>query len=418
MDNNINKEKKVELLSPAGDMFKLNHAIRYGADAVYFGLGGFNMRAYAGSFEPADVAAAVKLCHSHGVKAYLAVNTLVHEGDMEQLMGQLEKLSDPLPDAVIVGDAGVLKLVRTVLGDEVDIHVSTQMGVTNSLSALAFKELGAKRVVLARELRLGDISGITERVGSGIESEVFVHGAMCIAYSGRCLISAYLNGRGANSGACTQPCRWEYQALSLWEKQKGHSLIVEQQQGQSFVMSSKDLCMVEYIPELMECGIDSFKIEGRMKSAYYTAMTTSAYRKALDCYYAKEACDTKALKEMVESVSHREYSTGFFFDKPDENPQVTESGYIVMTQYIASATEDGPKNGLYPFLLKNKITPGMELELIGPGGKAEKFTAGAIYDKDLTAVAAADRPEQIYYLELPCKANPYDMLRTPVKIKM
>ena len=419
------KITKPELLAPAGDMFKLNHALRYGADAVYFGLGGYNMRSGATAFTPADITQAVKTCHSFNKKAYLALNTVVKEGELLGLYEALTQISPPYPDAVIVSDLGVLQMVKALL-KEVPIHISTQQSVSSALSALAFKGLGASRVVLARELGLKDIKEIVLHLGGAVQCEVFVQGAMCIAYSGRCLISSYLNGRSANSGACTQPCRWEYAALSLIEKQKGHSLEIVEQNGESFVLSSKDLCMIEHVRELMDCGVASFKIEGRMKSAYYTALTTKAFRTAIDLAFENKQYDSKKLLLELENVSHREYDTGFFYADPRVDAKTTKGSYIVKSQYIGSAIDAGAvkddtalkevKDGLVPFVLKNKVTENMAASLVRPKGDNAHFTIARLYDKDFNRVRAVNRPGEIFYIEPDTRIDikPYDILITSV----
>ena len=325
---------KPELLSPAGNYEKMTAALEYGADAVYLAGRAFGMRSAADNFSVEELYAAVDDAHARGKKVYLTVNTMPHEDEYPALREYLTSLRGCAIDAMIVADLGTIATVKEILPD-MEIHISTQASIVSSAAARAYAALGAKRVVLARELTLNEIRAIREHLDSAIELEVFIHGSMCVSYSGRCLLANALNGRDGNRGTCTQPCRWNYTLIE--EKRPDSRIPIEETNLGTFIMSSKDLCMIEHIPELCESGIASLKIEGRMKSAYYTAVVTNAYRMAIDAYCANPTgyrFDPRWLEEL-ESVSHREYGTGFFFSKPMEDPAlVSTCGYIREKAYF------------------------------------------------------------------------------------
>ena len=371
--------RKIELLSPAGDMNKLKTAFYYGADAVYIGGKSMSLRALAGNFSDEELLEAVNYAHSINKKVYVTVNIFGRNEDIEQAEKYFKYLEKIGVDGAIVSDTGLIYLARTV-APNLSINLSTQANTLNYKTVEFWKEQGVKRVILARELSLNEIKGISDKVPN-IEIETFIHGAMCISYSGRCLLSNFYTGRDANRGACAQPCRWNYKnSLPLAfseEKRLEDPLNIEEYKEGSFVMSSKDMCMIEHISDLMESGIDSFKIEGRMKSAYYTAICANTYKMAIN-EYLKSPENYKYnplwLREL-ESVSHREYATGFYYDNPMGNPQVvTQNGYLREKAYLCVATGDTEGEYTY-FTQRNKIKEGDICEIITPGQVGKKFIA-------------------------------------------
>ncbi len=416
-----------ELLSPAGNFEKLKAAIRYGADAVYLAGRSFGMRSAADNFTVEELHEAVDYVHARGRKLYLTVNTMPHQDEYAELREFLRSLRDCPIDAMIVADLGTLATVKEILPD-MEIHISTQASIVSSAAARAYAALGAKRVVLARELTMKEILAIRKDLDPSIEIETFIHGSMCISYSGRCLLANAINGRDGNRGTCTQPCRWNYALVE--EKRPDMPLPIEQSDLGTFILSSKDMCMIEHIPELMESGIASFKIEGRMKSAYYTAVVTNAYRMAMDAYVRDPQgyrFDPAWLSEL-ESVSHREYGTGFFFDHPMENPQlVSACGYIREKAYFSTATEaveeelaainakgvvtETEQGRLCRFLQKNKVSVGEEAELISPGQIGRGFTVSELYGPDGEALESAPHPSMIYWCRVPFAVKEGDILR-------
>jgi len=411
----------VELLSPAGNMEKLRAALRFGADAVYLAGKSFGMRSAADNFTDEELAEAARLTHAHGKKLYLTVNTIPHGGEYPRLREYISGLRGIGIDAIILTDLGVLATVRELLPD-MEIHVSTQSSIVSPAAAKAWAALGAKRLVLARELTLGEVRAIREALPEEIELEAFVHGSMCVSYSGRCMLSNHFTGRDANRGACTQPCRWNYTIVE--EKRPDERLPVIENENGTFIMASKDMCMLRHVPELIEAGVSSFKIEGRMKSAYYTAVITNAYRMAIDAYQNDPRAytfDEKWYRE-VESVSHREYCTGYWFDDVRENPQLCrETGYIREKAYFAAATAQGPipegpvrendKGVLCRFRQRNKISLGDTAELLTPGRVGIPATITELYDETGAPIESAPHPLMIFYTRLPYAAAEGDILR-------
>ena len=416
-----------ELLSPAGNFEKLKAAIRYGADAVYLAGKAFGMRSAADNFTVEEIYEAVEYVHARGKKLYLTVNTMPHEDEYADLREFLTALKGAKIDAMIVADLGTIMLVKEILPD-MEIHISTQASIVSSAAAKAYAALGAKRLVLARELTMREIREIRKNLPEELELEAFMHGSMCISYSGRCLLANAINGRDGNRGTCTQPCRWNYSLVE--EKRPDMPFPIETSNLGTFIMSSKDLCMIEHIPELMESGIASFKIEGRMKSAYYTAVVTNAYRMAIDSYLASPEdyrFDPAWLTEL-ESVSHREYGTGFFFDDPMKNPQtVSECGYIREKAYFSTATEyveeemqailgagaelENENGRLYRFMQKNKVSAGEDAELISPGRIGKGFTVGELYAPTGEKLESTPHPSMIYWCRVPFEVKEGDILR-------
>lgn len=405
----------VELLAPAGNPEKLRAAVLYGANAVYLAGTRFGMRAAADNFSEDDLREAVRFAGSRGVRVYLTLNTMLHEAEYPALESFLDRLRGVGIDAVIAGDLGVISLVRKML-PETEIHVSTQASVTGARAAEEYHRLGCSRVVLARELTLEEIRAIRRNISRELQLEVFIHGSMCISWSGRCLLSNYFTGRDANRGACAQPCRWNYDRFYEISEEKRPEMrlpVTETDQG-TFVMASRDLCMIGHIPELMEAGIDSFKIEGRIKSAYYTAVTTNTYRMAIDAYQRDPAgyrFDPKWLREL-ESVSHREYGTGFFFDRPQDNAQtVTSPGYLREKAYLAVALSYDSESRTALFAQRNKLCANDPVELLTPGSPGIPFAAEGLSLPDGTPIDSAPHPMMEFRMKVPFPVKPGDILR-------
>ncbi len=421
--------KKPELLSPAGNAEKMEAAIRYGADAVYLAGKRFGMRAASDNFTPEELGWAVQYCHQRGVKLYVTVNVMPHTEEYASLDDYLRYLAMLGVDAVIVSDIGVVMRLREICPG-LEIHISTQSSVVSAQACKAWYQLGAKRIVLARELTLADIKTIRANILDELELETFVHGAMCIAYSGRCLLSNYFTGRDANHGACAQSCRWCYtpsenrvKSLELAEANRPEtpvSVVAEEEpNGETFFMSSRDMCMIDHIPALEEAGISSYKIEGRVKSAYYTAVVTNAYRMALDAYRADPASyvTNPLWKRELESVSHREYDTGFFFTPPSESANtVTQLGYIREKAYLATALETVEKpgdDGLYDvtFIQRNKLVGDDPVEMISPGKVGQPFLALSLRNEAGEPIESAPHPGMIFKLKVPFPVKTGDILR-------
>ena len=426
-------KKLPELLCPAGNFEKLRAAVLYGADAVYLAGNAFGMRAAADNFSLEQLREAMIWAHKRGVRVHVTVNTMPRQGELAALEDYLRALAslgqykltesefpgsdDALayPDALIVADLGVAALVRQILPGA-ELHVSTQAGAVNSADCMAWRGLGAKRIVLARELSLADIRAIRAALPADLELEAFVHGSMCVSVSGRCLLSNHFTGRDANRGMCTQPCRWNYRLYEIEEEKRPSDRlpVVETDLG-TFVMSSKDMCMIEHLGELCEAGIASFKIEGRMKSAYYAAVTANAYRMALDAYGAGQAYDARWKREL-ESVSHRSYCTGYFFDDPMQNAQLCDAegireGYIREKSYIATAVGYDASRGVATFVQRNKLTAGDTVELISPGMIGRAFCAEELTDPEGNALESAPHPSMLFCLRVPFAVRAGDILR-------
>ena len=411
-----------ELLSPAGNFEKLKAALLYGADAVYLAGQRFGMRSAADNFTVEELYEAAKYVHARGKKLYLTLNTMPHVDEYAALEDFLVAIKDAGIDAFIVADLGVIALIKRVLGD-VELHISTQSGIVSPQSALAYAALGAKRLVLARELTLTEISAIRAALPRDIELECFVHGSMCVSYSGRCMLSHHLTGRDANRGACTQPCRWNYKIVE--EKRPDVPLPIEETELGTFIMSSKDMCTVEIIPKLIEAGIDSFKIEGRMKSAYYTAVVTNAYRMAMDAYDRDGEAyrfDERLLREL-ESVSHRDYCTGYYLDEPADAPQLASTtGYIREKAYFATAISDlllpdgveetTDQGRLYGFIQRNKVSVGDAAEIISPNRIGRGFTVTELYSEDGEPIESAPHPAQKFFVRVPFEVSEGDIMRS------
>lgn len=402
-----------ELLSPAGNFEKMKAAFLYGADAVYLAYERFGMRAAADNFTLEELKEALLYAHSRGKKIYLTLNTLPRENEypeLERFIKILSEMDDKI-DAAIVADAGVFALIKRVF-PSLEIHISTQAGIVSSADCLFWYNLGAKRAVLARELSLEEIKMIKKNIPEDMELEVFVHGSMCISFSGRCLLSNNLVSRDANRGMCAQPCRWNYTIRE--EKRQDTAFPIEEEKEGTYIMSSKDMCMVEYMSDLIRAGITSFKIEGRMKSAYYAAVVTNAYRAAIDGY--KKDGDNFVLDKRwtgeLESVSHREYCTGYFFDDPMKNAQTcTMPGYMREKAYLAVAVEDDKEKGLSLFIQRNKLCVGDKAELISPGKFGRAFEISEMYDENMNMIESAPHPFMKFYIKVPFEVREGDILR-------
>ena len=415
----LSNVKRPELLSPAGDFEKLKAAVRYGADAVYLAGESFGMRTASANFTDEELAEAVGYTHERGVRLYVTVNVMPRDSEYKELERFLKYLGSIGVDAFIISDMGVFSLAKEV-APNVDIHVSTQASAVSAASCLAWHRLGAKRIVLARELTLKDIENIRAALPAEVELETFIHGSMCIAYSGRCLLSEYLIGRDANRGACAQSCRWVYRPASkitmdiAEEKRPDDVLPVIESGGDTFVMSSRDMCMIEHIPELIKAGITSFKLEGRVRSAYYTAVVTNTYRMAIDSYFA-DPDDYKCLPEWKRelcSVSHRQYDTGFFFTPPHERANVVDDmGYIREKAYLATAVSGSDEDGFATFVQRNKLIAGEPVELLTVGRPGIPFTAGKLTDEAGEPIPDTPHPGQIFRLKCPVPVKEGDILR-------
>ncbi len=400
------KQRKPELLSPAGNPEKLRYAVSYGADAVYCALNRFGMRASAGNFKAEELKEAIAFAHSKGAKVYLTLNTMPREQELADLKALCPTLAEIKPDAFIISDPGVLDIVQAGVPDA-EIHLSTQASTVNSAAVNFWSRRGIKRVVLARELSLAEIKEIRANINPETELECFVHGAMCVSWSGRCLLSNYYTGRNANSGACAQPCRWKY---VLKEDKRGETGYAEQDENGTYIFSSRDMRMIEHIGELVDAGIDSFKLEGRMKSAYYTAAITNAYRIAIDDYFAGRELDKRCLIE-TESVSHREYGTGYFFSNPDTDANIViNNEYIADRPFLATVTEFDSEKGLAKCFQRNKMLKGQAANLLSPGGFGRDFVIGNLFDNEMNPIEATPHAGMEFYLEIE-SANAGDIIR-------
>lgn len=407
----------IELLSPAGDFEKLKAAILYGANAVYLAGQAYGMRAASNNFSEEELIKATEYCHERNVKIYVTINIMPRDNEYEGLENFIRFLDAIKVDAVIISDLGVFSKVREIAPD-LEIHISTQASTVSAAACNMWYKLGAKRVVLARELSLEEIKTLKKGIPEDLEIEAFIHGSMCIAYSGRCLMSNYFVSRDANHGMCAQPCRWIFNAHNEMkvseEKRPEDQITIEQDNGDTFVMSSKDTCMIEHIPELVESGITSFKIEGRVKSAYYTAVVTNTYRMAIDAYLKDKEnykYDPLWLNEL-ESVSHREYATGFYFGNPHDDANiVTMPGYLREKAYIATAISDSDENGRAMFIQRNKLTEGEKIEILSPGKVGVSDVALDMYNEQGKKVESAPHPSMIFSIKTENKVKVGDIIR-------
>ena len=405
-----NNSKRPELLVPAGSLEVLKTAVRYGADAVYIGGEVFSLRAKAKNFSKEDMAEGIAYAHAHGAKVHVTANILAHNYDLAEARKYFAELKELGPDALIISDPGMFMIAKEIC-PEIEIHVSTQANNTNYETFLFWHKLGAKRVVTARELSLREIKEIREHIPDDMEIESFIHGAMCISYSGRCLLSNYFTGRDANRGACTHPCRWKYAVME--ETRPGEYLPVYENERGTFIFNSRDLCMIEYIPELVDAGIDSYKIEGRMKTALYVAMVARTYRKAIDFYMESEECyraHLDWLRAEIRKCTYRRYYTGFYFGRPDENGQVYDANtYIIEYVYLGQIEEI--EGGRCRITQKNKFSVGDTIEIMKPDGRDQKVQVLAMHNTEGEAVDSCPHASETIWLTLSEQPEVGDLLR-------
>ncbi|HIW79976.1 MAG TPA: U32 family peptidase [Candidatus Acetatifactor stercoripullorum] len=405
--------KKPELLVPASSLEVLKTAVRFGADAVYIGGEAFGLRAKAKNFSMEDMAEGIAFAHRHRVKVYVTANILAHNDDLESAEEYFRELRDmkPFPaDALIISDPGMFVLAKRVW-PQVEIHISTQANNTNYGTYLFWWAQGAKRVVSARELSLKEIREIREHIPAEMEIESFVHGAMCISYSGRCLLSNYFTGRDANQGACTHPCRWKYAVVE--ETRPGEYMPVYENERGTFLFNAKDLCMIEHIPELLEAGIDSLKIEGRMKTALYVAVVARTYRRAIDDYLEDEEKYRKNMdwyRAEIAKCTYRQFSTGFYFGKPDETSQIYDNSTYV-SEYTYLGIVEEVKDSLARIEQRNKFCAGDMIEIMKPDGSNVPVTVEAIYNAREERVDSAPHPRELLWVKLSHTPEPFDLLR-------
>ena len=400
-----------ELLIPASSLEVLKTAVIFGADAVYIGGEAFGLRAKAKNFSHEDMRAGIAFAHAHGVKVYVTVNILAHNRDLPGVREYLKELKELGPDALIIADPGIFEMAKEIC-PEIERQISTQANNTNYATYQFWWKQGAKRVVSARELSLQEIQEIRANIPKEMEIESFIHGAMCISYSGRCLLSNYFTGRDANQGACTHPCRWKYAVVE--ETRPGEYMPVYENERGTFIFNSKDLCMIEHIPELVEAGIDSLKIEGRMKTALYVATVARTYRKALDDYAKSPEVYRKNMPWYLDQISnctYRQFTTGFYFGRPDENTQIYDSNTYVR-EYIYLGIIGEVKDGMYRIEQRNKFSVGEEIEIMKPNGDNVSVTVKRIADAEGNDMESAPHPKQVLYVELEGgSADIYDILR-------
>ena len=404
--------RKTELLIPASNLEVLKTAVIFGADAVYIGGEAFGLRAKAKNFTLEEMDEGIKFAHEHDVKVYVTANILAHNDDLEGAKNYFEELKSIHPDALIISDPGMFMIAKKVY-PEIDIHISTQANNTNYMTYDFWFRQGATRVVSARELSLSEIKEIRAHIPEKMEIESFVHGAMCISYSGRCLLSNYFTGRDANSGACTHPCRWKYAVVE--ETRPGEYMPVYENERGTFIFNSKDLCMIEYIPQLLDAGIDSLKIEGRMKTALYVATVARTYRKALDDYAKSEETyknNMEWYREEISKCTYRQFTTGFYFGKPDESTQIYDNNTYINEYIYLGIVSLLDNNGLAQIEQRNKFCKGDKIEIMKPNGSNVSTLVEAIYDDEGNEVESAPHPKQKLHLRLSVKPDVYDILRT------
>lgn len=404
--------KKPELLAPAGNMEKLKMALRYGADAVYLGGQAFGLRAFGGNFTPEELREAVAFTHAMGKKVYVTVNIFPHNADLKALPDYLRYLAEIQADAILVADLGIFSLARQLV-PELPLHVSTQANSTNWAAVNAWQDMGAQRVVLAREMSLAEIREIRRRCS--VELEMFVHGAMCISYSGRCLMSNYFTGRDANRGSCAQACRWRYSLVE--ETRPGQYFPIEEDERGTYIFNSKDMCLLPHIADVIESGVDSLKIEGRMKSVHYAASVTKAYRLAIDSYVANPEhfqVQPEWLAEL-DKVSHRAYTTGFYYCQPSAEDQIYgNSSYMQTSDFIGLVRSYDAVTGWATVEQRNNMKCGQEIEVFQPTGPLYRQTLAEMVDEEGTPISVAPHPQQIVRIRMTQPVEPYSILRRDV----
>lgn len=413
--------KKPELLIPAGSLEVLKTAVIFGADAVYIGGEAFGLRAKAKNFTGKEIEEGIRFAHGHGAKVHVTANILAHNDDLEGVEEYFEELKRLKPDALIIADPGIFMMAREIC-PEIDIHLSTQANNTNYKTCEFWYKQGAKRVVTARELSLLEIREIRRHIPQELEIESFIHGAMCISYSGRCLLSNYFTGRDANQGACTHPCRWKYAVVE--EKRPGEYLPVFENERGTYIFNSKDLCMIEHIPEMVEAGIDSFKIEGRMKTALYVAAVARTYRRAIDDYFEdgeKYRANMDWYRTEISKCTYRQFTTGFYFGKPDENMQIYDSNTYVNEYIYLGIVETVTENGLAKIEQRNKFSVGEYIEIMKPDGTNRETKVLSIMTQEGENTESAPHPKQVLFVELTVKPDRDDLLRKaamPVQLSL
>lgn len=409
---NNKREGKPELLVPASSLEVLRTAVIFGADAVYIGGEAFGLRAKAKNFSPEDMAEGIAFAHAHNVKVYVTANILAHNGDLEGARRYFEELKALKPDALIISDPGMFMIAKEIC-PEIEIHISTQANNTNYQTYRFWWQQGAKRVVSARELSLAEIREIRDNIPQEMEIESFIHGAMCISYSGRCLLSSYFTGRDANRGACTHPCRWKYAVVE--EQRPGEYFPVYENERGTYIFNSKDLCMIEHVPELVAAGIDSFKIEGRMKTALYVACVARTYRKAIDDFFASEEMYRENMawyRAEIAKCTYRQFTTGFYFGKPNENTQIYDSNTYVNESVYLGMVDLVDERGFAKFEQKNKFCVGDVIEIMKPDGRNVSAKVLSMYNEEGEAVESCPHSKQVLYAELSEQVNKYDIMRT------
>ena len=397
--------KHPELLIPASSLEVLKTAVMFGADAVYIGGEAFGLRAKAKNFSMEEIREGIAFAHAHDVKVYITANILAHNGDLSGVRAYFEELKEIRPDALIISDPGVFMIAREVC-PEIDIHISTQANNTNYGTYQFWHQLGARRVVTARELSMAELKEIREKAPADLEMETFIHGAMCISYSGRCLLSNYFTGRDANRGACTHPCRWKYAIVE--ETRPGEYMPVYENERGTYIFNSKDLCMIEHIPELIDSGIDSFKIEGRMKTALYVATVARTYRKAIDDYLESPELYRENMDWYLDQISnctYRQFTTGFFFGKPDESAQIYDNNTYVKEYTYLGIIGECTADGLYRIEQRNKFSVGEQIEIMKPDGRNIPVVVRRIVDEEGQEMQSAPHPKQVLYIELAAAEN-------------
>ena len=403
--------RRPELLIPASSLEVLKIAVIYGADAVYIGGEAFGLRAKAKNFSMEEIREGIAFAHAHDVKVYITANILAHNGDLDGVREYFAELREIKPDALIISDPGVYMIAKEVC-PEIERHISTQANNTNYDTYRFWYEQGAKRVVSARELSLAEIKEIRANIPDDLEIETFIHGAMCISYSGRCLLSNYFTGRDANQGACTHPCRWKYAVVE--EKRPGEYLPVYENERGTYIFNSKDLCMIEHIPELMESGIDSFKIEGRMKTALYVATVARTYRRAIDDYKQSPELYREHMawyQEQISNCTYRQFTTGFFFGKPSDEAQIYDNNTYVKEYTYLGIVGERNEEGLYRIEQRNKFSVGESIEVMKPDGANITVTVQRIVDEEGNDMESAPHPKQVLYIDLGQPLAMYDILR-------
>ena len=407
----IRKMRHPELLIPASSLEVLKIAVIFGADAVYIGGEAFGLRAKAKNFSLEEMKEGVAFAHAHNVRVYVTANILAHNSDLDGVRKYFEELKEVNPDALIISDPGVFMIAKEVL-PEMELHISTQANNTNYGTYLFWKGQGAKRVVSARELSLREIKEIRDHIPDDLEIESFIHGAMCISYSGRCLLSNYFTGRDANQGACTHPCRWKYSIME--ETRPGEYMPVYENERGTYIFNSKDLCMIEHVPDLINAGIDSLKVEGRMKTALYVATVARTYRKAIDDYQTdpkRYEANMDWYKEEIGKCTYREFTTGFFYGKPDETTQIYDNNTYIKNYTYLGIIGQRHEKGYYSLEQRNKFSVGEQIEVMKPNGENIEVVVKGIYDEDYEPMESAPHPKQLLHIDLGIPLDQYDILR-------